>query len=57
MSETLDVADFSAGPARGGARPAKPARKAPATQEDLDKELEGFMGRDAAPPAADVEMA
>lgn len=35
--------------ARGGraASGTKSQRKAPATQEDLDKELEGFMGRDA----------
>ncbi|KAF7325663.1 RRM domain-containing protein [Mycena kentingensis (nom. inval.)] len=47
----------------------KPARKAPKTMEDLDKELDAFMGdatpaptttaepeTDAAPPAQDVEM-
>ncbi|KAF9043514.1 hypothetical protein BDZ89DRAFT_1128220 [Hymenopellis radicata] len=42
-------------PARNGKATTKPAPKKPKTAEDLDKELEAFMGD--AEPAQDVEMA
>ncbi|KAF9014539.1 hypothetical protein BDZ89DRAFT_995121 [Hymenopellis radicata] len=42
-------------PARNGKPTTKPAPKKPKTAEDLDKELEAFMGD--AEPAQDVEMA